>query len=106
VPGGFGATEGAGRIGPEGVTWGRVILHELAHITGLGHVRDPAQLMYPETSDHTTRPARFDTGDLAGLRFLGKEAGCLTTPPLDTPTRGISGRRQLQSSSTTAAPSS
>ena len=90
VAGGFGADDGAGAIGPEGVTWGRIILHELAHITGLGHVRDPAQLMYPETSEHVTRPARFESGDLAGLRHLSKEAGCLTTPPPGSPTRGIS----------------
>ncbi|MGH9177223.1 MAG: matrixin family metalloprotease [Acidimicrobiales bacterium] len=92
VGGGFGTETGFGAIGPEGVTWGRIILHELAHIMGLGHVRDPSQLMYPETSDHTGRPARFAAGDLAGISHLGKEAGCLNTPPLDTPTRGISGR--------------
>lgn len=92
VGGGFGGETGFGPIGPEGVTWGRIILHELAHIMGLGHVRDPSQLMYPETSQHTGRPARFATGDLAGIRHVGQEAGCLTTPSLDTPTRGISGR--------------
>lgn len=80
VAGGFGG-EGVtlGRIGPEGVTWGRIILHELAHITGLGHVSVPSNLMYPETSDHTG-PAAFSKDDLAGIKYLGKEAGCLETP--------------------------
>lgn len=93
--GGFGDEDGVGPIGAEGVTWGRVILHELGHITGLGHVRDASQLMYPETTDQTIRPGRFGPGDANGLRLLGTEAGCLPTPPLDTPTRGQggSGRR-------------
>ena len=80
VPGGFGG-EGVsiGRIGPEGVTWGRIILHELAHITGLGHTSGPANLMYPETSDQTG-PAAFSKDDLAGMKYLGKEAGCTETP--------------------------
>lgn len=91
VAGGFGSDVVLGPIGAKGVTWGRIILHELAHIMGLGHVRDPSQLMYPETSEHTS-PATFRAGDLQGLKLVGREAGCLTTPPLDTPVRGISGR--------------
>ena len=85
VAAGFGAG-GTGPVGPAGVTWGRVILHELAHVAGLGHSRDPAQLMYPETTEHTTRPVRLADGDRAGLRHLGREAGCLRTPPPGTPT--------------------
>lgn len=77
---GFATPPGAGPIGPSGVTWGRIVLHELAHVVGLGHTRDPAQLMYPETTEHTTRPVRFGDGDLAGLRLLGRAAGCLRTP--------------------------
>ena len=81
VAGGFGPDHGgAGPIGPAGVTWGRVILHEVGHLMGLSHVRDPRQLMYPETAEHTTRPAQFSDGDLAGLRHLGAAAGCLATP--------------------------
>jgi hypothetical protein len=83
---GFGPTEGMGPVGPSGVTWGRVVLHELAHVVGLGHTRDPAQLMYPETTEQTTRPARFAAGDRAGLRHLGRGAGCLHTPPPGSPT--------------------
>ena len=88
---GFGAPDGTGPVGPSGVTWGRVVLHELAHVVGLGHTRDPAQLMYPETTEQTTRPARFAAGDRAGLRHLGRDAGCLPTPPPGSPTSGEGG---------------
>jgi hypothetical protein len=50
-----------------------VFLHELGHMMGLGHVNDPAQLMYPVA---TTRTA-YGTGDLEGLYHLGTPAGCL-----------------------------
>ncbi|HVM03076.1 MAG TPA: matrixin family metalloprotease [Acidimicrobiales bacterium] len=80
VPAGFGPATGTGPVGPRGVSWGRIVLHELGHVMGLGHTRDPAQLMYPETSEQTTRPARFADGDRAGLRHLGRPAGCLDAP--------------------------
>jgi hypothetical protein len=55
---------------------GSVLLHELGHIMGLDHVKDPAQLMYsgrfPSYGIHD-----FGAGDLEGLRRLGVEAGCL-----------------------------
>jgi len=79
---GFGPPTGSG-TGPilrENITWGRIILHELAHIVGLGHTRDDAALMYPDAALHTSRPAEFMPPDLQGLRYLGTEAGCLTTP--------------------------
>lgn len=44
-----------------------VVLHELGHLVGLGHVDDRAQLMYPEAHGL----AAFGPGDLAGLRILG-----------------------------------
>lgn len=82
VTGGFGPPvgSGVGAIGPQQVTWGRIILHELAHVVGLGHTRDKGAIMYPETAEQTSRPAEFKEPDLQGLRFLGREAGCLTTP--------------------------
>jgi Matrixin len=55
---------------------GAVLLHELGHIMGLDHVRDPDQLMYsgryPNFGLHAYGP-----GDLEGLRRLGMDAGCL-----------------------------
>jgi hypothetical protein len=84
VQGGFGPPigSGTGAIGPEGVTWGRIILHELAHVVGLGHTKDKGAIMYPESADQTSRPAEYKQPDLDGLRYLGKEAGCFTPPPL------------------------
>jgi len=49
-----------------------VILHELGHVVGLGHVDDPRELMYAETSLITD----FGPGDLAGLASLGR-GGCV-----------------------------
>jgi hypothetical protein len=46
-----------------------VILHELGHVVGLGHVTDSSQLMYPETRPGITN---FGAGDLTGLAALGR----------------------------------
>jgi hypothetical protein len=83
---GFGppAGSGAGPIGRNNITWGRIVLHELAHVAGLGHSSDPGSLMYPDAAQQTIRPTGFSRTDLAGLRYLGKDAGCLKTPPLPT----------------------
>jgi hypothetical protein len=55
---------------------GVVLLHELGHVMGLGHVRkDDEQLMHTGGTtdwDLTT----FGSGDLEGLRLLGAEQGC------------------------------
>ena len=72
LPGGFG----------EGITRGRVILHELGHVLGLGHVSSRAQLMYPELAEQTSSSAELGVGDSIGLRLLGRESGCVTPPPL------------------------
>lgn len=70
LPAGFGS----------GVTRGRVILHELGHVVGLGHVSGRSQLMYPELGTQTSPAAEFGIGDRAGLRLLGAEAGCVEVP--------------------------
>lgn len=44
-----------------------IIMHELAHVVGLDHVNDPAQLMYEENSGQLD----FAAGDRAGLALLG-----------------------------------
>jgi len=56
--------------------WGPVIQHELGHIIGLDHATSRAQLMYPNGGDRVD----WGTGDLEGLRALGRSSGCLETP--------------------------
>ena len=67
IPSGFGA----------GTTDGEVLLHELAHAVGLGHVLDATQVMYPET---TNSESQFGAGDRAGLAAVGAAAGCHPAP--------------------------
>lgn len=46
-----------------------IIMHELAHLVGLDHVEDPAQLM---NSEARTGVTDFGDGDLTGLDLLGR----------------------------------
>jgi hypothetical protein len=48
-----------------------IILHELGHLVGLGHVDDEEQLMYPEARREVPD---FAAGDLTGLAALGSGA--------------------------------
>jgi len=57
-------------IGP---TWGPVILHELGHIMGLGHVPATDELMNAQENPVVTD---FGKGDLLGLRILGRHGSC------------------------------
>jgi hypothetical protein len=66
----------ASGFGP-GTTDGEVLLHELAHAVGLGHVLDPTQVMYPQT---THSESEFGAGDRAGLAAVGAAAGCHPAP--------------------------
>lgn len=61
-----------------GHTWGEVIIHELAHVLGLGHVEARSQVMFPRTA---ARDAAWGAGDLAGLRRLGDTRGCIEPVP-------------------------
>ena len=54
-------------------TRGRMLMHELGHAVGLGHVGDRGQVMYPVDSGR----AVWGPGDRAGLRVLGAASGCL-----------------------------
>lgn len=74
-----GSSRPARGFGP-GNTWGRVFIHELSHIVGLGHVARSDQIMFPELGVQRG-DAEFHPGDAAGLVALGREAGCLATPP-------------------------
>ncbi|SFF07424.1 matrixin family metalloprotease [Blastococcus tunisiensis] len=54
----------------DGATTARaIVLHELGHLVGLGHVEDEQQLMYPEARREVPD---FAAGDLTGLAALGR----------------------------------
>lgn len=57
--------------------WGATILHELAHVLGLGHVDDPGELMHTFPG---SGPATFGPGDLRGLAAVGTDGGCRSVP--------------------------
>ncbi len=59
-----------------------VILHELGHLVGLGHVNSTAELMYTSL----TGVSDFGEGDHLGLHLLGSTAGIPAAPG---PTEGI-----------------
>lgn len=63
-------------FGPGGI--GVLLLHELGHLVGLGHVNDPTQIMNPVLQP--TKSGEWGTGDLAGLARLGMTSGCLKVP--------------------------
>jgi hypothetical protein len=58
-------------------SWGSTLLHELAHLVGLGHVDDPDELMHVHPGDG---PVAFGPGDLAGLAAVGAAQGCRDVP--------------------------
>lgn len=55
-------------------TWGQVIVHELLHVMGLGHAKSFVQLMAPYI---TPQNHLFGAGDLAGMKAIGAEQGCV-----------------------------
>ena len=56
-------------------TRGQLLMHELGHVIGLGHVGgDQWEIMKPAMS---RMPAVYGAGDVAGLRKLGAGAGCI-----------------------------
>lgn len=67
---------GFGRVAGWGGTpaRGQLLLHEISHALGLGHVDDNRQLMYPVASRHS--PTTLSSGDRAGLQYLYQPASC------------------------------
>jgi hypothetical protein len=61
-----------------GSTLGELLLHEVGHVTGLGHTTDRSQVMYPVLEPLPA--AAYGSGDLAGLDRMGMSAGCVATP--------------------------
>lgn len=57
-------------------TNGSVLMHEIAHVIGLGHVSDRRQIMYHSVQ----RTSRFGSGDLLGMSKVGAMAGCFEKP--------------------------
>lgn len=73
---GAGAADLPEGFGPGGA--GVLLLHQLGRLVGLGDVSDPSQVM--DTGVLSTRVTALGAGDLAGLKRLGRESGCLKTP--------------------------
>jgi len=71
VPDGFG----------EGISWGRVMLHELGHVFGLGHVQSKGAIMHEQLLEQTLTKTEYGPGDLQAWRIIGRQGGCTTTPP-------------------------
>ncbi len=65
---------------PNHESMGLVLIHELGHAFGLDHYADDIQVMHPGNRSPNVGGyyARYEAGDLAGLRSLGASQGCLT----------------------------
>ncbi len=60
-----------------GVTRGRVLLHELGHAVGLGHVDDPVMAM-DDTVSYRSPVAAYQAGDRTGLSKVGNPTHCVS----------------------------
>ena len=60
-----------------GASVGSLLLHELGHAVGLNHVVLKSQTMYPTIGSWSR--GWYHYGDLAGLRVVGRPAGCFRT---------------------------
>ena len=60
-----------------GASVGALLLHELGHAVGLNHVGLKSQTMYPTIGSWSR--GWYHYGDVAGLRLVGRPAGCFHT---------------------------
>jgi len=58
-----------------GMTRGALLLHEVGHAVGLGHVGVTREIMYPTMLDRDS--SAYRGGDRAGLRKVGRSLGCI-----------------------------
>jgi len=66
-----------------GVTRGALLLHELGHALGLGHVGTTSELMYPTMLNR--QHSNYKTGDSQGLVKVGRRLGCIAGADLVWP---------------------
>jgi hypothetical protein len=59
-----------------GETRGVLLMHELGHAVGLGHVGNRRDVMFPVIT--SASHAAWGAGDLAGLTRVGRGAGCIS----------------------------
>jgi hypothetical protein len=66
------------------VNWGRISDARAAHVIGLGHVESRTSIMNETLTQQTMSSTQLGVGDAIGLRYLGKDGGCLTVAPVPT----------------------
>jgi len=60
---------------------GMVMMHEAGHLMGLGHVKDPAEVMFSDRSTYPQPIEEWGPGDTEGLQRLGT-GGCMDPVPV------------------------